>query len=84
MVKNLLPMQETGIQSLGQEDCPGEGNDNPLQYSCLGNPMDRAVWLVTVPGVTKELDVMKPPQQLSGNPWEGLYPTWHLCVKHGY
>ena len=22
----------------------GEGNDNPLQYSCLGNPMDRAAW----------------------------------------
>ena len=31
---------------------PGEGNGNPLQYSCLGNPMDRgAVW---VHGVTKE------------------------------
>ena len=25
----------------GQEDPPGEGNGNPLQYSCLGNPMDR-------------------------------------------
>ena len=24
---------------------PGEGNDNPLQYSCLGNPMDRGAWL---------------------------------------
>ena len=23
---------------------PGEGNDNPLQYSCLGNPMDRVAW----------------------------------------
>ena len=32
---------------------PGEGNDNPLQYSCLGNPMDRGVWWVTVHGVTK-------------------------------
>ena len=27
---------------------PGEGNGNPLQYSCLGNPMDRGVWHVTV------------------------------------
>ena len=27
---------------------PGEGNDNPLQYSCLGNPMDRGVWWATV------------------------------------
>ena len=32
---------------------PGEGNDNPLQDSCLGNPMDRAAWQATVPGVAK-------------------------------
>ena len=31
----------------------GEGNDNPLQYSCLGNPVDRAAWRATVDGVTK-------------------------------
>ena len=29
----------------------GEGNGNPLQYSCLGNPMDRGAWWATVPGV---------------------------------
>ena len=34
----------------------GEGNDNPLQYSCLGNPMDRSSWWATVHGVAKELD----------------------------
>ena len=34
----------------------GEGNSNPLQYSCLGNPMDRGAWRATVHGVTKELD----------------------------
>ena len=34
----------------------GEGNDNPLQYSCLGNPMDRGSWWAIVHGVTKELD----------------------------
>ena len=33
-------MQGTQVQSLGQEDPPGEGNGNPLQYSCLENPMD--------------------------------------------
>ena len=33
-----------------------EGNGNPLQYSCLGNPMDRGVWWVTVHRVEKELD----------------------------
>ena len=32
---------------------PGEGNSNPLQYSCLGNPMDRGAWWTTVHGVTK-------------------------------
>ena len=31
----------------------GEGNDCPLQYSCLGNPMDRGAWWSTVHGVTK-------------------------------
>ena len=33
----------------------GEGNGNPLQYSCKGNPMDRGAWWATVHGVTKEL-----------------------------
>ena len=32
---------------------PGEGNGNPLQYSCLGNPMGRGAWRATVHGVTK-------------------------------
>ena len=35
---------------------PGEGNGNPLQYSCLENPMDRGAWQATVHGVTKESD----------------------------
>ena len=34
---------------------PGEGNGNLLQYSCLGNPMERGTWWATVYGVTKEL-----------------------------
>ena len=32
---------------------PGEGNDNPLQFSCLENPMDRGAWQATVHRVTK-------------------------------
>ena len=43
------------IPALGRS--PGEGNDNPLQYSCLGNPMDRGSWRAVVSGVTKELDM---------------------------
>ena len=35
---------------------PGEGNGNPLQYSCLAHPMDRGAWRATVHGVTKESD----------------------------
>ena len=53
-VKNLPAMQETQVQSLGGEDPLGEGNGNPLQYSCLGNPMDRGAWQATVYGVAKE------------------------------
>ena len=35
---------------------PGEGHSNPLQYSCLENPMDGGTWQATVHGVAKELD----------------------------
>ena len=37
----------------GSGRSPGEGNGNPLQYSCLENPMDRGTWQFIVPGVTK-------------------------------
>ena len=56
MVKNLPAMQEMRVQSLGQGRSPGEGNWNPLQYSCLENSMDRGVWWTTVYEVTKESD----------------------------
>ena len=39
------------VPGLGRS--PGEGNDNPLQYSCLENPMDRGAWQATVHGVEK-------------------------------
>ena len=42
------------IPGLGRSS--GEGNGNPLQCSCLRNPMDREVWWATVHGVLKELD----------------------------
>ena len=40
------------IPGLGRSS--GEGNGNPLQYSCLGNLMDRGTWWATVHGVTEE------------------------------
>ena len=53
---------------------PGEGNGNPLQYSCLENPMDRGAWWATVHGVAEE--------------WDRTYRlnnkqrAWHVSVKH--
>ena len=37
----------------GSERSPGEGNGNPLQYSCLGNPIDRGAWRAVLHSVTK-------------------------------
>ena len=37
----------------GSRRSPGEGNGNPLQYSCLENPMDRGAWRATVHGVAE-------------------------------
>jgi len=42
----------SSIPSLGRSS--GEANGNPLHYSCLGNPMDRRAWQVTVHGVGKK------------------------------
>ena len=44
----------------------GGGNDNPLQYSCLENPMNRGAWQATVHGVTKESDMTEWP---NNNRW---------------
>ena len=42
----------------GSERSPGEANGNPLQYSCLENPMNREAWQATVHGVAKESDTI--------------------------
>ena len=56
VVKN-LPGKAGDIRDMGLIPgfgrSPGEGNSKPLQYSCLGNPMDRGDWWATVHGVTK-------------------------------
>ena len=54
MVKNLpVNAEDTGL-SPGSRRSPGEGNGNTLQYSFLGNPMDRGAWWVTAHEVAKE------------------------------
>ena len=45
-----------GFDIPGSGRSPGVGNGNPLQCSCLGNPMDRGAWQAIVPGVAKGLD----------------------------
>ena len=56
MVKN-MPANAGGIRDTGlipgSGRSPGEGNGNPLQYSCLENPMDRGAWWATVHGVAE-------------------------------
>ena len=56
VVKN-LPAIAGDIKDVGSvpklERSPRKGNGNPLQYSCLGNAMDRGAWWATVHGVTK-------------------------------
>ena len=54
MLKNLLANAgDTGLIP-GWGRSPGEGNGHPLQYSCLGNPMDGGAWQATVHRVAKE------------------------------
>ena len=56
VVKN-IPANAGDICSIpGSGSSPGEGNGNPLQYSCLENPMDKGAWRATVHGSHTELD----------------------------
>ena len=57
---------------------PGEGNGNPLQYPCLGNPMDR-VWQAIVHGVSRVWDLT---QQLNSNDNNGLDSAPHVGYRY--
>ena len=72
VVKN-LPANAGDIRDEGSipqlERSPGVGNGNPLQYSCLENPINRGVWPVTVYGVTRvghDLTTSLPPKHKLG------------------
>ena len=56
MVKNPPANTGDGDSIPGSGRSPGGGNGNPLQYSCLENPMDGGAWWATVYGVAKESD----------------------------
>ena len=62
VVKN-LPVNAGDIRDMGSIPglgrSPGGGHGNPLQYSCLGNPMDRRIWQALVHGVVKSWTQLK-------------------------
>ena len=53
MVKNMPANARDAGLAPGPERFPGEGNGNPLQYSCLENPKERGAWQTRVHGVPK-------------------------------
>ena len=59
MIKN--PPANAGDMGLvpGLRRSPEDGNGNPLQYSCLENPMDRGAWWATVPGIAKSWTLVR-------------------------
>ena len=58
---------------------PGEGNGNPLQYSCLRNPMDRGAWWATFHGVTKNQTWLS----MHAHTWNRITDTERLVVAKG-
>ena len=70
-VKNLPVMQETHV---GSGRSPSKGNGNPLQYACLGNPMDKGTQWATVHGVARESHTLatKPPS---------VAQRYRICLK---
>ena len=66
-VKNLPCNAGDAGSSPGLRRSPGEGNGNPLQYSCLGNPMDRAAWQATVQRVANMTEHVPVPCVVIGN-----------------
>ena len=63
MVKNLPTSAGDAGSTPGLGRSPGAGNSNPLQYSCLGNLMDRGVWLAPVHVFVKELNTTTKEQE---------------------
>ena len=80
----------------GSGRSPGEGNGKPLQYSCLGNPMDRGAWWATVHGVAKSqtrrstrsihISTTSRPEAWRTHPPEGLIrlETFFPAFKNGF
>ena len=86
VVKNLPTNAEDAGSIPGWGRSPGEGHGNPLQCSCLGNPMDRGAWQSAIHGAAKSHTQLK---QLSShfmnlaghnNSWAGLWLTMECVI----
>ena len=77
VVKN-LPANAGDIRDMGLISglgrSPGEKHGNPVQYSCLENPMDTGAWWATVHGVTKSWTLLKQLSTHTHSDW--IYPTY--------
>ena len=94
LVKNLPARQETACKAGNpgwiprSGKCPGEGNSNPLQYSCLENLMDKGVWQAAVHGVTRVGNDLatKPPPLVFGlmtlTPQPRTLPRFQMLVSN--
>ena len=72
MVERLPTMRETWVQSLGREDLLEKEMANPLQYSCLENPMDGGAWWATAHGVAKSRTRLR----------DFTFTLFDICVVH--
>ena len=74
-----LPASACNVGDLGlipgSGRSPGEGNGNPLQYSCLENPMDGGAWWATVHGVAESWT------RLSDFTFRQKVPRWQLSIE---
>ena len=77
VVKNLAINAE--ISGLGRY--PGGGNGNPLQYSCLENPLDRGAWRVTAHEVTKS-QIQLSTQACTFYVYNGYHTKYILSIKN--
>ena len=78
---NASDLRDTGM-SPGSGRSPAGGHGNPLQYSCLENPMDGGAWRATVHRVTKESDMTEATKRMhthipSWRPWKA-FAIFHL------
>ena len=86
-VKHLPAMWETWVRSLGREDSPGEGNGNPLQDSCLENPMDGEVgyspWTCKESDMTEQLHFLSIIYYKEGMATHSNILAWRIPMDSG-